>query len=415
MGKLFYNLGIWLYINIIQFFSRFNTKAQKFIEGRENIFLNLSERFKNNRQPVVWFHCASLGEFEQARPVLEKFKTEFPDYFILLTFFSPSGFEVRKNYPQADYICYLPIDTAENAQKFISITNPAIAFFVKYEFWFHYINQLTSSQIPVISFSAIFRKNQVFFKPYGEFYRQILHKFTYIFVQDKTSEKLLKNLSINNLTIGGDTRFDRVKAIVDARKDIEIADQFKNNFPVLVIGSSWPPDIELIAGFYNSFSEKLKLIIAPHEIEENKIQKVISAFPNKSIVRYSQAEKKQLSEFDILIIDNIGMLSSLYHYGEFAYIGGAFGTGLHNTLEAATYGIPVFFGPKFSKFREAIDLVNIGGAFSVKNHEEFEKIFKEMFKEESKRKEIGKISLNYVLGNTGGTEKVISFCKVLIK
>ncbi|UZR95583.1 3-deoxy-D-manno-octulosonic acid transferase [Chondrinema litorale] len=415
MGKLFYNLGVSLYIQIVRLVSGFNTKAEKFIEGRKELLFNLSEKFKGNSRPVVWFHCASLGEFEQARPVLERFKTEYPNHFVLLTFFSPSGYEVRKNYAQADYICYLPIDTAENAQKFVSITKPTIAFFVKYEFWHHYINQLTLNQIPVISFSAIFRKSQVFFKPYGNFYRQILHKFMHIFVQDEASEKLLKSIGVNNITIGGDTRFDRVKAIVDARKDIEIAARFKNGLPILVIGSSWPPDIELIANFYNNSTKKLKLIIAPHEIEESKVQRVINAFPNKSIVRFSQAENKQLEDFDILIIDNIGMLSSLYYYGEYAYIGGAFGTGLHNTLEAATYGVPVFFGPKYAKFREAIELVNLGGAFSVNTNEEFEKVFKHLFNDETQRKEKGTICSEYVMSNTGGTEKVIDFCKTLIK
>lgn len=414
MGRLIYDLGIWVYSIVIYVVSPFNRKAKTFLKGRKNLFQQIAVRLKDNNKPVAWFHCASLGEFEQARPVIEAFKEKYPTYFILLTFFSPSGYEVRKNYPQADLITYLPIDTASNAKKYIEITKPAIAFFVKYEFWFHYLNQLNAKQIPVISFSTIFRKDQIYFKSYGGFHANILRLFSFILVQDPQSEALVKSLDIEKVTIGGDTRFDRVKSIVDAKKDIEIAQKFKHDTLTLVVGSSWPPDIDLIASFYLSFTGKLKLIIAPHEIEEQKLQKTEAAFPQKKIIRFSKAANQDLSAFDILIIDNIGMLSSLYQYGEFAYIGGAFGTGLHNTLEAATYGIPIFFGPEYSKFKEAIDLVKIKGAYSVENSEAFTRRFADLFKDAEGRQKIGEICKTYVMKNTGGTQKVMDLCKAYL-
>jgi len=411
MGRLIYDLGIWVYSIVIYVVSPFNQKAKKFLKGRKNLFPHISSKLKDNKKPVAWYHCASLGEFEQARPVIEAFKEKYPAYFILLTFFSPSGYEVRKNYPHADFITYLPIDTSFNAKKFLAITKPAIAFFVKYEFWFHYLNQLNIRKIPVISFSTIFRNNQVYFKSYGGFHANILRLFSYILVQDKQSESLVKSLDIDQVAIGGDTRFDRVKSIVDAKKDIEIAQKFKQNSLTLVVGSSWPPDIELIANFYASFAGNLKLIIAPHEIEEQKLQKTEAAFPQKKIIRYSKAENQDLSVYDILIIDNIGMLSSLYQYGEFAYIGGAFGTGLHNTLEAATYGIPIFFGPQYSKFKEAIDLVKLKGACSVENSDTFTTRFSYLFEDAEARQKIGEICKTYVMKNIGGTHKVLDLCK----
>ena len=411
MGKVLYNLGIWFYGFAVRLAAPFNQKAQKFLEGRKNLFSELKASVGNEQKPLAWFHCASLGEFEQARPVLEAFKKQYPDFFILLTFFSPSGYEVRKNYPEADFITYLPQDTAQNAQQFLEITQPAIAFFVKYEFWYHYLKQLNTKQIPVISFSAIFRKNQIYFKRYGTFHANILKLFSYILVQDQQSKALLKTIGIERVSVGGDTRFDRVKAIVDSRKEIVIAQNFKDEKTTLVIGSSWPPDIEMLAEFYQSLKGELKLIIAPHEIAEHKLIKTEQAFPDKKIIRYSKATGKNLAEYDILLIDNVGMLASLYQYGEFAYIGGAFGTGLHNTLEAATYGLPIFFGPEYSKFKEAIDLVNLKGAFSVKESAEFEKRFLILYQNDTTRKTTGNICKNYVEQNTGGTQKVMALCK----
>mgnify|MGYP001090399133 CR=1 FL=1 len=410
MGEILYDLGIWLYKHAINLAAPFNQKAKKFLGGRENLFVHLEEALQAHKKPIAWFHCASLGEFEQARPVIEAFKKEHPHFFILLTFFSPSGYEVRKNYPEAHFITYLPLDTAKNAQRFLAITQPTIAFFVKYEFWYHYLKQLRKSEIPVISFSAIFRKNQIYFKSYGAFQANILRYFSFILVQDTESKKLLNQIGIKQAAVGGDTRFDRVKAIVDARKKIEIAEQFKNGQTTLVIGSSWPPDIEMLSEFYQSFNKPLKLIIAPHEIAEHKLVKTEHAFPDKKIVRYSQAANKNLAEFDVLLIDNMGMLSSLYQYGEYAYIGGAFGTGLHNTLEAATYGVPIFFGPEYSKFKEAIDLVASNGAFSVKNSQTFEEAFLLLYKDDALREQTGKICRSYVLENTGGTQKVMKLC-----
>ncbi|MEH0156671.1 glycosyltransferase N-terminal domain-containing protein [Limibacter armeniacum] len=415
MAKIGYKLGIGFYKVALQAAAPFNEKAALFLKGRKNVFEDLKKAFDGNTSPVAWFHCASLGEFEQGRPIIEEFRREYPTYKVLVTFFSPSGYEVRKNYDQADVVCYLPLDTAANAKKLLDIVNPAIAFFVKYEFWHYYLAELKKRNIPTLSVSAIFRQGQAFFKPYGGFYRNILKNLTHIFVQDQTSADLLTGIGLRNVTVAGDSRFDRVKQVVDSRKDLPIAQAFKNNQKTLVIGSSWQPDIEVISKGLENIGEELKIIIAPHEIADASLTKTEEAFSGKKIIRYSKASVDTVATYDILLIDNIGMLTSLYQYGDFAYVGGAFGKGLHNILEAATYGMPVIFGSKYAKFKEARDLVALKGVFSINNVQEFHMQFEKLFENETERQKAGDICKQYVKENTGATAEILNFCKRLLK
>ena len=432
MSALLYNISIYLYQFTIWLVSPFNKKAKLWIDGRKVRFNNSTiQQFNNSK--LAWFHCASLGEFEQGQPVIEKFKETFPDYKILLTFFSPSGYEVRKNYAGADFIHYLPSDTPSNAKEFIEHFNPSITFFVKYEFWYNYLRILHEKQIPVISFSTIFRENQIFFKWYGGFQRNILKYFTHIFVQNKSSFELLQNIGIQNVTIGGDTRFDRVKQIADARKNLPIIETFKDGKPLLIIGSCWQEDFEVIAPFLNTFEKELKVIIAPHEIHKEEIERWKKKLIKESI-KYSDYRADEFRNLDkeedisislnppipqphnpqILIIDNIGMLSSLYQYADFAWIGGAYGKGLHNILEAATFGMPIFFGNKnYQKFQEATDLQEFVGAIAIYDTQHFAKLFGKFYDDEDLRKHISKMVGNYVKRNTGGTKKIIEFVKNL--
>jgi 3-deoxy-D-manno-octulosonic-acid transferase len=415
MVNLFlYKIGLKSFGLLVKCVSPFNKKAKKWVEGRKGLLPHLKYQFQNNTAPVAWFHCASLGEFEQARPLLEKFKTEYSRYKILLTFFSPSGYEIRKDYPQADYVYYLPLDTKKNARKFIESTKPAIAFFAKYEFWYYFIYELKKKNIPVISFSANFRQDQIFFKPYGTFYKNILKMFEMIFVQNESSYYLLKSINIKNTAVAGDTRFDRVKTLCDNRKKNIIAEKFKDNKKLLVIGSSWPQDLQIIAPFINEFKDELKIIIAPHELHENELMALQNEFKRKTIL-YSQANPETVNESEILIIDNIGMLSSLYQYAEFAYIGGAFGKGLHNILEAATYGMPIFFGPNYAKFNEAIDLVKTSCAFPINDTTSLNKIFSSFYNNEDLRSSVSEKCSAYVSSHTGATGKILAHCKTILK
>lgn len=371
----------------------------------------MADSFNSNEAPVAWFHCASLGEFEQGRPVIEAFKKRFPNYKILLTFFSPSGYEVRKNYDGADFIYYLPVDSRANARRFIKIVKPAITFFVKYEFWHHYTKELATRKVPLISISTIFRPGQLFFKSYGGFYKNILKRFNFFFVQDQRSAELLEGINVKNYTIAGDTRFDRVAQICNNQKQLPLIEKFKNGQHLMVIGSAWPEDMAVLASFINQGN--LKFIIAPHEIDEKFIDQMKSDFIRKT-VKYSQLADKNPSEYEILIIDNVGMLSSLYKYGEYAYIGGAFGKGLHNILEAATFGVPIFFGNQnYKKFREAVDLINLGGAVAVAGHDELRMQFNS-FTDPKTYEIASQINSDYVKNNTGATGKIIEYTEKLL-
>ena len=412
MLHLLYNFLIHAYSFIISIIAPFNSKAKFWVEGRKNIFerLDLASVINSSTTSLAWFHCASLGEFEQGRPVIEAFRVKYPNYKILVTFFSPSGYEIRKNYTGADFICYLPADTPQNAQKFIEIVKPSVVFFVKYEFWRNYLIELEKQQIPVISFSAIFRPNQLFFKSYGGFYREILTKFKHILVQNQESFDLLKSIDIQQITLAGDTRFDRVKQIVDAKIDIPIAERFKANRQILMVGSAWQTDLEVLIPLINSLKKdsNLTFVIAPHEIHQEEINAWQKQIESKSICFSEVKTDTKLIDYQVLIINNIGMLSSLYQYADFAFIGGSFGKGLHNILEAATFGMPIFFGNKaYHKFQEAVDLVNLGGAYAVKSTDDLGVMLNDLRLNELKKKKTDKISQNYVLQNIGATEKVM--------
>lgn len=405
---ILYNFSILLLRVGMQFAALFHPKARAFVTGRKKLIHRVEADFRTNTAPVVWVHCASLGEFEQGRPVIETLKTQFPGVKVLLTFFSPSGYEVRKNYAHADYIYYLPWDTGSNARKFIAAAKPVLAIFIKYEFWHHYTRALASRKITTLSVSSIFRKDQTFFKSYGGFYRRILQNFSYFFVQNDESVRLLKSIGITNCQRSGDTRFDRVYQIVKQSDEVEIAKNFKANQKVFVIGSSWPEDLDVLVPFINE--NKMKFIIAPHETTEASITSVERSLQVKSI-RYSQASNQNLEDYQVLIIDNIGMLSKLYRYGEFAFIGGAYGKGLHNILEAACYGVPILFGNRaYSKFQEAIDLINRGGAFEIVDYPDLKEKY-EMLNLPENFLLACEVTRQYVEENLGATEKIIGFCR----
>ena len=353
----------------------------------------------------IWFHAASLGEFEQGRPLIEKIRAKYPNYRILLTFFSPSGYEVRKNYRGADIVCYLPFDKPRNVKKFLDLVNPCMAFFIKYEFWKNYLDELHKRRTPVYSVSSIFRRGQIFFKWYGGTYRNVLRNFDHIFVQNERSKRYLSKIGINKVTVVGDTRFDRVLQIRDEVKDLPLVELFKNNTMTFVAGSSWQPDEDLFIEYFNRHPE-VKLIIAPHVIDENHLVEIIRKL-KRPYVRYTRADEKNVRKADCLIIDCFGLLSSIYRYGEIAYIGGGFGVGIHNTLEAAVYGIPVIFGPKYQKFQEAIHLLEAKGGFSIKSYEELKILLDRMLGDEDFLREAGKNAGAYVTDNAGTTDKVL--------
>lgn len=406
----FYNTGIVAYQTLLRLVAPFIPKARLWVDGRHDWARKLQQQLAGNKNPIAWFHAASLGEFEQGRPVIEAFRTAYPDYKILLTFFSPSGYEVRKDYDGADYIIYLPADTPANALQFIQLVRPQLALFIKYEFWYNYLLALKAAQVPIVSFSAIFRPDQLFFKPWGQFYRDMLHYFDHILVQNQESVSLLTSIDITNVTLAGDTRFDRVAQVVTTKKAIPIAEAFKSTSPLLVIGSAWPDDMAVLIPFLNAFPKPLKVIIAPHEIHSDEMERWQNQLKKRSI-RFSEAAIIDASTTDILIIDNVGMLSSLYQYGEFAYIGGAFKQGLHNILEAATFGMPLFFGPKFAKFQEAVDLVNEGAAFPISSVAELTSAFSKQYEN---AEEASEISRQYVQRNIGATTKVMEVIQKLL-
>lgn len=390
---------------IIRLIAPFNSKAKLWLNGRKNLLAKIEQELANDATQKIWFHCASLGEFEQARPVLERIKKEKPSFKIVLTFFSPSGYEIRKNYTGADYIYYLPLDTKSNAKRFLDLVNPALIYFVKYEFWYFYLAEIQKKNIPAISFSAIFRSNQIFFKPAGKSYKDKLKAFHKIFVQDQTSFQLLKDHGFETMEITGDTRFDRVVEIAEAKKEIPLVETFKGTKPCFILGSSWSEDIKVFMPVLTR-NPDIKIIVAPHEIKENTLREIEKS--SASSIRFSVAQTENVSDKQVLIIDNIGMLSSLYAYADYAAIGGAFGKGLHNTLEAAVFGMPLFFGPTYHKFKEARDLVKQKIAFSIKDSREFEDTFKSFLNSETLRKQTAEKAIEYVKMNTGATDKIIS-------
>ncbi len=405
---MFYNFGIYIYSLLIHLLAPFSRKPRKMMKGHWIVYELLRQQ-KEDGAKYIWFHAASLGEFEQGRPLIEKIRERYPEYKILLTFFSPSGYEVRKNYRGADIVCYLPLDKPRNVNKFLDIIQPCMAFFIKYEFWKNYLDELHKRDIPVYSISSIFRKEQIFFKWYGGTYRKVLANFDQLFVQNETSKRFLSKIGINKVTVVGDTRFDRVLEIRQEAKDLPLVEAFKGNSMAIVAGSSWQPDEDLFIEYFNTHPD-IKLIIAPHVIDENHLVEIISKL-KRPYVRYSKANEQNVRNADCLIIDGFGLLSSIYRYGEIAYIGGGFGVGIHNILEAAVYGIPVIFGPKYQKFMEAKQLLEENGAFSIKNNDELSQLLDKMISDTEYLKEVGANADNYVRKNLGASEKILEQIK----
>ena len=404
--SILYNIAISAYHLLIKIAALFNSKARLWVTGRKNLFEKLQLETEKNKNDIVWFHAASLGEFEQGRPVMEAFRKKYPEYKIMLTFFSPSGYEIRKNYDGADYIFYLPMDTRKNAERFLQLTKPRLAIFVKYEFWFNYIDILHKRQIPIFFISSIFRPEQHFFKWYGGWFRKMLKKITFFFVQNNQSFDLLNSMGIEQVVIGGDTRFDRVLDIAHNKKSFPLIEKFTTGYKILLAGSSWPPDEELIQKL-PTLQENIKIIIAPHEIHEEHIAAIENRFGKNQTLRFSKADERNILQAKFLIIDGMGFLSSLYQYCDIALIGGGFGKAIHNILEAVTFGKPVIFGPNFIKFREAVELIEKGGAFSVKNEKEFENILKTLLTDHEFYQHASGICINYVEQNSGATGLIL--------
>jgi 3-deoxy-D-manno-octulosonic-acid transferase len=408
--KIIYNLGIRIFSFGLFITSIFNKKVRLFRSGRTGIFEIIQKKIDPGEK-IIWFHCASLGEFEQGRPVIESVREKRPGHKILLTFFSPSGFEVRKNYELADYVFYLPVDTKKNAERFVRLVNPEIVVFVKYEFWYHYISTLFRKKIPVYLISSNFRTNQIFFKWYGKFFRRMLPMFTHLFVQNQRSKELLVSVQVDQVTVAGDTRFDRVDTIAKQRREIPVIEAFRQDCFTLVAGSTWKEDEDILIRVINEYRKGLKWILVPHVIHEDHIARIIRLL-NRPVIRFSETKSNDCSNADVLIIDNIGMLSSLYYYGDIAYIGGGFGKGIHNILEASAYGIPVLFGPEYTAFQEAIDLINLEGAFSVKSYKELMNILQRLEGNPEHLKNSGTTAKNYVKSHLGATKSIVE--KLLI-
>ncbi len=406
-----YNLAIYLYLLAVKFVGLFSKKVKLMRKGHKQVFDILRQSIDKDSQ-YLWFHAASLGEFEQGRPLIERIRKRYPQYKILLTFFSPSGYEVRKNYEGADVICYLPFDTPRNVRRFLDLARPSMAFFIKYEFWQNYMKGLQRRGIPTYSVSSIFRPNQVFFRWYGGQYYKVLTRITHFFVQNEESLRLLATRGVTNATVVGDTRFDRVLEIHQAARQLPLVERFKGDCnKVLVAGSSWQPDEELFIDYFNRHPE-MKLIIAPHVVDENHLAWIESRL-NRPSIRYTRAlgTSADLSRVDCLIIDCYGLLSSIYRYGEISYVGGGFGVGIHNVLEAAVYGIPVLFGPNNQRFREACQLLAEGGAFEIHDATGFAATMDRLFTDEAFLAQSGECAGRYVKDNAGAADAVLEAIK----
>lgn len=405
---MIYNIAIYFVLWGVAIASLFSKKVRKMWRGERECFSVLHEKV-NPADRYVWFHAASLGEFEQGRPLMERIRREHPELKILLTFFSPSGYEVRKNYEGADIICYMPIDTRLNAIRFLRLVRPEMAFFIKYEFWYNFLHVLKHRGVPTYSVSSIFRPGQVFFRWYGCTYSGVLKCFTRFFVQNEESRRLLASIGIKDVDVVGDTRFDRVLEIKRQAKQLPIVEAFSRGHNVFVAGSSWPPDEEIFISFFNEHPD-WRLIIAPHVIGEEHLKQILSRLKGKA-VRYTQTTAEEASEADCLIVDCFGLLSSIYHYGNVAYVGGGFGVGIHNTLEAAVWDIPVIFGPNNKNFQEAQGLIQAKGGFEINNFEEFENLMQRLLDDDSFRKSSGDKAGAFVTSLSGATDKVLAKVK----
>jgi 3-deoxy-D-manno-octulosonic-acid transferase len=406
--NLLYNILIFKAQILLLIVALLNKKIKLFVDGRKKSFAKISQ-LKN--EPTIWFHVASLGEFEQARPIIEKIKNNYNQYKILITFFSPSGYEIRKNYNLADVVCYLPLDSKSNARKFVEEVNPKLAVFIKYEFWPNLLNELHKKEVSTILVSGILRDKQLFFKVYGGFMRKSLQAFHHFFVQNKKSKDLLDSINFKNVTIAGDTRFDRVSKILEQDNFLDFVDKFKNNQYTVVAGSTWQEDEAFLVNYINNkASENEKFIIAPHNIKSDAIVALQKSI-NKKTVLYSQKIDKKLENYQVFIIDTIGILTKIYAVADVAYVGGGLKTGLHNILEPATFGIPVVIGNKYDKFQEAVDLVTLKGCISISNQNEFSNIFTQLSEDENFRKSTGIINRNYIQENLGATHLIMNYLK----
>lgn len=420
---MIYNIVIYFVLWGIAIASLFNEKVRKMWRGEREAFKILKQKVDPNAK-YIWFHAASLGEFEQGRPLMERIRKDYPQYKILLTFYSPSGYEVRKNYEGADIICYMPVDTRLNAIRFLRLVRPVMAFFIKYEFWSNFLHILKHRNIPTYSVSSIFREDQVFFKWYGRSYAGVLKCFTRFFVQNEESKRLLEGIGITAVDVVGDTRFDRVLQIKEAAKQLPICEAFRtgvassqsadvphHDFKVFVAGSSWPPDENIFIPFFNEHKD-WRLLIAPHVIAEEHLKLILSLIKGKKVVRYTQTTPEEAAEADVLIIDCFGLLSSMYNYGDVAYIGGGFGVGIHNTLEAAVWNMPVIFGPNNKKFQEAQGLLKSGGGFEINTYEEFSGLMSSLMNDETFLKQAGDKAAAFVAHLAGATDKVLASVKL---
>lgn len=420
---MIYNIVIYFVLWGIAIASLFNEKVRKMWRGEREAFKILKQKVDPNAK-YIWFHAASLGEFEQGRPLMERIRKDYPQYKILLTFYSPSGYEVRKNYEGADIICYMPVDTRLNAIRFLRLVRPVMAFFIKYEFWSNFLHILKHRNIPTYSVSSIFREDQVFFKWYGRSYAGVLKCFTRFFVQNEESKRLLEGIGITAVDVVGDTRFDRVLQIKEAAKQLPICEAFRtgvassqsaevphHDFKVFVAGSSWPPDENIFIPFFNEHKD-WRLLIAPHVIAEEHLKLIFSLIKGKKVVRYTQTTPEEAAEADVLIIDCFGLLSSMYNYGDVAYIGGGFGVGIHNTLEAAVWNMPVIFGPNNKKFQEAQGLLKSGGGFEINTYEDFSGLMSSLMNDETFLKQAGDKAGAFVAHLAGATDKVLASVKL---
>ena len=401
-----YNLIVHFAGFLLKIMALFSPKMKLFVDGRKVVFPVLEQKIKPNDK-TIWFHAASLGEYEQGLPVIEKIKVQFPSHKIVVTFFSPSGYEVRKNNTVADVTVYLPLDTKKNAQQFLKLVHPDLVFFIKYEYWPNYLAELKKSNTKTYLISGILRKNQLFFKWYGGFYREALNTFTYFFVQNETSKKLLQQLGKTNVAVSGDTRFDRVATILEKDNSLDFISDFKDNTITIVVGSSWPKDEDLLVNFINSNTFNVKFILAPHNIKEQQIQQLKNSITKKTVL-FSEKEGKQLADFDVFIIDTIGILTKIYSYADIAYVGGGFGNpGVHNVLEPATFGVPILIGPNYSHFAEAIALVNMEACVAVSNQKELNEALENLIRNDDIRREKGHISSTFVKMNEGATAIIL--------
>ena len=402
-----YNIITLFAAQLLKLVALFSPKMKLFVDGRKTVFQTLTDKIQTTDR-TIWFHAASLGEYEQGLPVIEAIKQEFPNHKIVVTFFSPSGYEVRKNNAVADVTVYLPLDSISNAKQFIKLVHPEMAFFIKYEYWPNYLNELKNQNIKTYLISGILRKNQAFFKWYGGFYRNALKTFDYFFVQNESSKKLLQSIGFNNVKVSGDTRFDRVVSILERDNALDFIEQFKDNITTIVIGSSWPKDESLLVNYINQSSDDVKFIIAPHNIKQEQIANLKNQIQKKTIL-FSEKDNVDLSNSEVFLIDTIGILTKIYSYADIAYVGGGFGNpGVHNILEPATFGVPVVIGSNYSHFAEATALVNMEGCISIENQTQLNEAFDLLLHNEDERLEKGHVCSTFVQMNKGATQTIMN-------